>query len=288
MPISRALVFHLLVIALFLTFTFVAFGQGVDSVPHRVPDTTVTYSTDPMPEAADKAADMTEQSAGPADSEGGLTDSQVASADATQAALPVPTVDDIVARVEAQLSAVQQLELTVELEQYNATDGSLTPGRGKLTAHMPDLFRFDWLQPDMMAGSILMVDREKNEAHQYNPIREEIIVQRWDRLAAQQNLVPEIDRWLALPDPDDYHISLDGLEHADEQAFYVVLARPKTGPDQLYEFLIHPETWLVSEFRFYDANGRLALRGLLKDVRINGGPTESRIRDMPRARIRHL
>ena len=51
-------------------------------------------------------------------------------------------------------------------------------------------------------------------------------MQRWDRLAAQQNLVPEIDRWLALPDPEDYDISLDGVEYVDEQAFYVVFARP--------------------------------------------------------------
>ena len=53
-------------------------------------------------------------------------------------------------------------------------------------------------------------------------------------------------------------------------------------------FYVDPETWMVDEFRYFDANGRLALRGLLKDVRINGDLTESRIRDMPRARIRHL
>ncbi|MFS8523437.1 MAG: hypothetical protein FWJ83_01120 [Limnochordales bacterium] len=199
-----------------------------------------------------------------------------------------PTIEEIVARAEAELSAIRRVELIVELEQYNATDGSITPGRGKLTAKMPDLFRFDWLQPDMMAGSILMVDRARNEAHQYNPIREEIIVQRWDRLAAQQNLVPDIDRWLALPDPEDYDIEFGGVATVDGTDLYVVLARPKAAPQQLYEFLVHPETWLVTEFRFYDSPGRLALRGLLKDVRINGDLPESAIRELPPARIRHL
>lgn len=199
-----------------------------------------------------------------------------------------PSVDEIVARAEEQLNAIRQVELIVELEQYNPTDGRMTPGRGRLTARMPDLFRFDWLQPDMLAGSILMVDRARNEAHQYNPIREEIIVQRWDRLAAQQNLVPEIDRWLALPDPEDYDIELGGVEIVDDVPMFLVLARPKAAPDQLYEFLVHSETWLVHEFRFFDAPRRLALRGLLKDVRINGGLTESHIRELPRARIRHL
>lgn len=202
--------------------------------------------------------------------------------------IELPAIEDVLARTEAQLAAIHEVELTVELEQYNATDGSLTPGKGKLMARMPDLFRFDWLQPDMMAGSILVVDREKNEAHQYNPIREEIIVQRWDRLAAQQNLVPEIDRWLALPSAEDYDIQLGGIEYVGEQPYYVVLARPEADPRQLYEFLVHPETWLVNEFRYYNADERLALRGLLTDIRINGAPTESRILDLPRARIRHL
>lgn len=204
------------------------------------------------------------------------------------ATLALPTIEDILARTEAELSAIRQVELTVELEQYNATDGSVTPGRGKLTAVLPDLFRFDWLQPDMMAGSILMVDRARNEAHQYNPIREEIIVQRWDRLAAQQNLVPDIDRWLALPDPEDYDISFGGVEYVDDRALYVVLARPSVAPEQLYEFYVDPESWMVDEFRYFDGEGRLALRGVLKDVRINGDVTENRIRELPRARIRHL
>src|SRR5690606_17131087 len=181
-----------------------------------------------------------------------------------------PTIVEIVARVEAELSAIRVVELNAEREQYNATDGSFTAGRGTLTAKMPALYRFDCLQPDIMACIILMVDRARNDAYQSNPIREEIIVQRWDRLAAQQNLVPDIDRWLALPDPEDYDIEFGGVETVDGTDLYVVLARPKAAPQQLYEFLVHPETWLVTEFRFYDSPGRLALRGLLKDVRING------------------
>lgn len=207
---------------------------------------------------------------------------------ADDADAPLPSLDEIIARVEEKLNSIEQVELTVDLEQYNATDGSVTPGRGKLIAHFPDLFRFDWLEPDMLAGSILLVDRARNEAHQYNPIREEIIVQRWDRFAAQQNLAPEIDRWLALPDPADYDVELGGVEHVDDQSYYLVIARPKAAPQQRYEFLVHPETWLVAEFRFYDSPGRLALRGVLSDVRINGGPMESRIRELPPARVRHL
>lgn len=201
---------------------------------------------------------------------------------------PLPALEDVMARVEEKLSSIQQVELTVDLEQFNATDGSVTPGRGKLLAHFPDLFRFDWLAPDMLAGSILVVDRARNEAQQYNPIREEIIVQRWDRLAAQQNLVPDIDRWLALPDPAEYEIELGGLVPVNNEPHFLILARPKAAPAQLYEFLVHPETWMVTEFRYYDAQGRLTLRGVLSDVRINGGPIESRIRDLPRARVRQL
>lgn len=200
----------------------------------------------------------------------------------------LPALEEIVARVEEKLRSIEQLEMTVELEQYNPADGSVTPGRGRVLAQFPNLFRFDWLAPDMLAGSILVVDRARNEAQQYNPIREEIIVQRWDRLAAQQNLVPDIDRWLALPDPADYDVELGGVAYVDDVPHYLILARPKADPAQRYEFLIHPATWMVTEFRYYDAQGRLTLRGVLSDVRINGGPVESRIRDLPRARVRQL
>lgn len=257
---SRAPVTHhfltTFLIACLLTWPSVAVGQSAEPAVESVDEATTTDALGEGPAAIDTAA--------------------------------LPTIDDILVRTEAELNAIEQVELTVELEQYSAADGSVTHGRGKLTAVMPDLFRFDWLQPDMMAGSILMVDRARNEAHQYNPIREEIIVQRWDRLAAQQNLVPDIDRWLALPDPEDYDISFGGVEYVDDRALYVVLARPSVAPEQLYEFYVDPESWMVDEFRYFDGEGRLALRGVLKDVRINGDVTENRIRELPRARIRHL
>ena len=199
-----------------------------------------------------------------------------------------PTIEEIIARAEAELSAIRRVELIVELEQYNATDGSITPGRGKLMAKMPDLFRFDWLQPDMMAGSILMVDRDRNEAHQYNPIREEIIVQRWDRLAAQQNLVPDIDRWLALPSPEDYDIQFGGIEYVGGTDLYVVLARPRRRHSQLYEFLFIRRRGWSPNFAITIPRGRLALRGLLKTYASTAARRKARILDLPRARIRHL
>ncbi|HEY8418339.1 MAG TPA: hypothetical protein VIK93_09950 [Limnochordales bacterium] len=185
------------------------------------------------------------------------------------------------------MRTIRDIELVVEVEQYNATDGSVTPGRGRLLALLPDLFRFEWLEPDMLAGSILLVDRAQNEARQYNPIREEIIVQQWDRLAAQQNLGENLDRWLSLPDPSAYELAMGDATYNDRQPYYVVLARPRSDPRQLYEFLVHPETWMVSQFRYFDADGRLALHAFLRDVRINGGLDEARLRAMPAAIVRH-
>lgn len=201
---------------------------------------------------------------------------------------PIHSLEEVMANAEAKLASIDAVELLVELEQYSPADGSVTQGKGRLSARLPDLFRFDWLQPDMMAGSILLVDKQKNEAHQYNPIREEIIVQRWDTLAAQQNLAPEIDRWLALPSPDDFALQAGGVETINGQANYVIAARPHESPEFLYEFLISPETWLISHFRQYDSDGRLALRGSLTDVRINGDLLASKISAMPPfARVRY-
>lgn len=198
-----------------------------------------------------------------------------------------PTLDELITMAESKLSAIENVELLVTLEQYSPADGSVTAGKGRLTARMPDVFRFDWLQPDMMAGSILLVDKERNEAQQYNPIREEIIIQSWDHLAAQQNLGPEIDRWLAVPSPDDFLLELGEPELLGDETTHVILARPRETPDILYEFLLDSETGLVKHFRQYDRDGRLALRGTLTDVQLNGDISTSRLTEMPPfARIR--
>src|SRR5690606_4491002 len=102
-----------------------------------------------------------------------------------KADLPAVTIEEIVQQMEAKFSTITEIEVTVEVEQYNATDGSVTPGRGRLLAVLPDLFRFEWLEPDMLAGSILLVDRAKNEARQYNPVREE----HTSELQSRENLV---------------------------------------------------------------------------------------------------
>ena len=204
-----------------------------------------------------------------------------------EADLPAATIDEIVQQVEAKFRTISEIEVTVEVEQYNATDGSVTPGRGRLLAVLPDLFRFEWLEPDMLAGSILLVDRAKNEARQYNPIREEIIVQRWDRLAEQQKLGQELNRWLSLPSPDDYELTLGGVAYNDSKPYYVVLARPLSDPRQLYEFYVHPESWMISQFRYYNADGRLLLHATLRDLRINAGLDEERVRALPEAIVRY-
>lgn len=197
------------------------------------------------------------------------------------------TLDELLTQAEGRLATIETVELIVRLEQYSPADGSVSPGKGRLTARMPDVFRFDWMEPDMMAGSILLVDKGNNEAQQYNPIREEIIIQRWDRLAEQQNLGPEIDRWLAVPSPDDFYLEMGESEIVDERMLFVVLARPREAPDILYEFLIDPDSWLVSMFRQYDRDDRLMLRGSLSDVRINGDISAERLTEMPPyARIR--
>lgn len=210
-----------------------------------------------------------------------------ATADQGEPVLPPLSVDDIVARVEAAFREVTDIEVTVEVDQYNATDGSITPGRGRLRAILPDLFRFEWLEPDMLAGSILLVDRSHNEARQYNPIREEIIVQQWDRLAAQQNLGQNLDRWISLPDQNDYELAMGGIAYNDHVPHYVVLARPRSDLRQLYEFLVHPETWMISQFRYFDVDGRLALHAFLRDLRINTGLDEALLKTMPAGIVRH-
>ena len=200
--------------------------------------------------------------------------------------LPPLTVDELVQHVQVALSGIETIEITVEVDQYSPADGGVTPGRGRLMAILPDLFRFDWLEPDMLAGSILLVDRGRNEARQYNPIREEIIVQRWDRLAAQQNLGQDLDRWISLPSQEDYELAAGGIGFSNGDPYYIVLARPRTDPRQLYEFFVHPETWMISQFRYYDVEGRLALAAALRDVRINAGLAEEHLRAMPEAIIR--
>lgn len=201
--------------------------------------------------------------------------------------VPALALDDVLAEAEARLNTIKTVRLLVTLEQYSPADGSVTFGQGRLQAYMPDVFRFDWLQPDMMAGSILLVDKSNNEAQQYNPIREEIIIQRWDHLAAQQNLGPEIDRWLSVPSPDEFYLELGETETMGDRIGYVVLARPKEMPEILYEFVVDGETWLISHFRQYDQEGRLALRGALTDIAVNGELNLQQMTSMPPyARVR--
>lgn len=189
---------------------------------------------------------------------------------------------EIVDRVESAVSQVEDLQMQVRMELINPESGSITKARGYLRALLPELIRLDFLEPDMLQGMTLLVDVAANQALQFHPVTEQVIIQPWDRLAQERGLQLEFERWLGLPDPEQYEFRrLADQEHGD--VIYVTLEGipREPGAGLRYEFLIHPTRWWVEHIRLYDAENRLIFMAWLDEIVMNQGISEADLRALP-------
>jgi len=194
----------------------------------------------------------------------------------TEAALSVA------AKVQAALNAANDVEQTIRMEIINPANGHVQRAAGRLRAKLPNLFRIDFTEPDMLAGVAVVVDVVRNRAWQYQPVTEQIIVQPWDQLARERGVEFELDTWLGFPDPQRFQLRRGDDVHVDGTAYILLEGRPRQPSSAArYEFLIHPERWWVEGLRLYDASENLIFSALIDDVSLNQGLDEDHLQAFP-------
>src|SRR5690606_32549875 len=72
----------------------------------------------------------------------------------------------VAAKVQAALSAVSDVEQMLRMEIINPANGHVQRAAGRLRAKLPNLFRIDFTEPDMLAGVAVVVDVVRNRAWQ--------------------------------------------------------------------------------------------------------------------------
>lgn len=191
-------------------------------------------------------------------------------------------VGRIVQRVETAVSQAQDLQMQVRMDLINPESGSVTKARAYLRARLPELIRLDFLEPDMLRGMILVVDVAANQALQFHPVTEQVIVQPWDRLARERGLQLEFERWLGLPDPEQYEFRRLPDRQQGDVSYVALEGVPREGRTGMrYEFLIHPTRWWVEHIRLYDAQNRLIFTAWLDEIVVNQGIGEADLRALP-------
>lgn len=198
------------------------------------------------------------------------------SADSSEGALAVA------AKVQAALNAADDVEQTIRMEIINPANGHVQRAAGRLQARLPNLFRIDFTEPDMLAGVAVVVDVVRNRAWQYQPVTEQIIVQPWDELARERGVEFELDTWLGFPDPERFRLRRGDDVSIDGTAYILLEGRPRQPSSAArYEFLVHPERWWVEGLRLYDASENLIFSALIDDVTLNQGLDEDHLQAFP-------
>jgi len=188
----------------------------------------------------------------------------------------------VAAKVQAALNAADDVEQTIRMEIINPANGHVQQAAGRLRARLPNLFRIDFTEPDMLAGVAVVVDVVRNRAWQYQPVTEQIIVQPWDQLARERGVEFELDTWLGFPDPERFQLRRGDDVHIDGTAYICLEGRPREPSSAArYEFLIHPERWWVEGLRLYDASENLIFSALIDDVALNQGLDEDDLQAFP-------
>lgn len=190
--------------------------------------------------------------------------------------------DAVAARVGAALQDIRDVQQYLRMAIINPQSGTVTHAEGRLQGRMPDLFRVDFTEPDMLAGVTVIIDLTANEVRQFQPVTEQIIVQPWDQLASERGIEFDVEGWLGVPDPDKFRLTQLDDRHIDGQRYVVLQGEPRHGDrGSRYEFFINPARWWVEGLRVYDSHDNLIFSASMEDITFNQDLDEGRLRSLP-------
>ncbi len=190
-----------------------------------------------------------------------------------------PTIDVILANIEAKLATVKDISATLDAEQFSQ-DGSVTKMRLAVRAKLPDQMRVEFLSPETLAGMLYIFDQKANQATCYTPITEQAIITPIDNLLKAVNMSTSAKDLFGLPPKDTHDLAV--VETSGN--LVRVSAKPKAGGPVLHIW-VDQQQWLVSRIDVYNAGGRLEIRTTLSGIKLNQGITDAQLRKLPAGTI---
>jgi outer membrane lipoprotein-sorting protein len=190
------------------------------------------------------------------------------------------TIDTIIAKVEERFTDIADLSGLVDLKQFTS-DGAVVAAQTTVKAVLPGLLRLEFVNPETFAGSIYVVDRDKDQVIQYSPITEQAVISSIDQVIAERFVPTTVEQLFSLPSPDDYLLTLEG----NQKNLLQVSARPKQKDDTFsYQFWIDQDQWMVQRMQVFDA-GTLLFEITLSNIVVNNRFNASQLRGMPAGAI---
>ncbi len=190
------------------------------------------------------------------------------------------TIDTVLTKVEERFAGMTDLSGIVDLEQYT-TDGTVVAAQTTVKALFPGLLRLEFVQPETFAGSIYVIDRDKDQVMQYSPITEQVLISKVDQVISERYVPTTVEQLFSLPSPDDYDLTIIKTE----KNLVNVSARPKNNGDTAsYRFWIDQNQWMVQRMQVFDGNTLLFTITLSKIV-CNSNLNATVLRKMPAGAI---
>ncbi|HHV53989.1 MAG TPA: outer membrane lipoprotein carrier protein LolA [Firmicutes bacterium] len=195
---------------------------------------------------------------------------------------------DLTARVEKNLKTLQDLSMSIEIEQINPNTGEKATLTGRVQIKLPNALRLNYLTPDFVAGQVMVIDRSAGELRVYLPVTHEIVVQDLNALLRQQGLdvALGLDSLVGLPPATVFELTYLGEEKRDGQTYRVVRAAPRSRDSSptigWQKIWVSTSDWLTHRLEVYNAKGQLSYVLTVKETKVNSGLTAATVLSLPR------
>lgn len=205
---------------------------------------------------------------------------------ATAAQTSEQALAELTARVEKNTRSLQDVTLTIEIEQYNLQTNEKAVITGRVQMKLPDVLRLNYLSPDFVAGQVMVINRTAGELRVYLPVTHEVVVQDLKSLMSKQGLdvTLGLDSLVGLPPANLFNLTYLGEEKRDGKDYHVVKAVPRTnvGTAGWEKIWISTSELMTHRLEVYNANGQLSYVLTVKEIKVNTGLQPSTLLSLPR------
>ncbi|MBE3576739.1 MAG: outer membrane lipoprotein carrier protein LolA [Limnochordales bacterium] len=193
---------------------------------------------------------------------------------------------ELVARVEKNTRSLQDITMSIEIEQYHPQTKEKAVITGKVQMKLPDILRLNYLSPDFVAGQVMVINRAAGELRVYLPVTHEIVVQDLKTLMSKQGLdvALGLDSLVGLPPTSLFHLTYLGEEIRDGKKYHVVKAVPRTAEGTLgwEKIWLSAQELIAHRLEVYNQEGQLSYVLTVKETKINSGLQPSTLLSLPR------
>lgn len=177
---------------------------------------------------------------------------------------------EIVQKMKEKQGSIKDFSATMS---FTATFGGQTmTAKAKILNKMPDKIRIEYIEPELMAGSLMVSDG--TTFWTYDPKTKTAIklpVQKAET-DLKMNYVKSVQEFL-----NETEITYLGTETLDGRKVYRISASPKNGnaPEMHSGMLVDSETWMPLKIELYDKNDTPVISVEYSDVNFNSGIPDS-------------